>query len=316
MKIHEIVTEANLLGTGLEAGAKLLGKLGGKAKPELDTAIKNAGVIKEPIRKGATKEPSWIEKGYEKARQAKTDKALAAQKSQMLAYATKHYGEETINLFKTLNLVDVAVEWSWEFYQLQMKRKAGMSKEDYEAALADLNGRKLIQWLAPKILTGLANKASFLVRWIPAIAQWAKFPATAQLMRTIPAVVTSGAFTAFFASPAGRQWVQNVFGDLIAGVGKIPMYLTDFISAVSNGVTQGKELWDKATGDNQGAQPSNDIGNTSTGPSGSQDDEQGELTGTKDEYGKPMRKKKLEMPKSSTPGWDQGNFSLRDVNRR
>jgi len=305
MKIHEIVTEANLLGTGIEAGAKLLGKLGTKAEPEI------AQGIKQVAKKGAKDGESWIEKGYNKARQAKADKALAAQKSQMAAFAIKHYGDETISLFKTLNLIDVAGEWLWEYSKLQ-KQRASLGEEEYNRQLAELNGKKLLQWLAPKIATGLANKASFMVKWIPAIAKWAKFPATAQLMRTIPAVVTSGAFTAFFASPAGRKWTEDTFGGLITGIGKIPEYLSDFMSAVGDGIKTGKELWDKAddaingTGPEGGAKPSNDIDSTSTKPTynnGGKTGSQSTANLPKDEYGDPII------------GRDQGNFSLGNLRR-
>jgi len=287
MKIHEIVTENNLIGAGLKAGAKALG-LGAKAAPK----------VAKDVKKGS----SWIEKGFEKARQAKLDKVAAAQKGQMAAYAIKHYGDETINLFKTLNLIDVAGEWLWEYSKLQ-KERATIGEEEYSRRLAELNGKKLLQWLAPKIATGLANKASFMVKWIPAIAQWAKFPATAQLMRTIPAVVTSGAFTAFFASPAGRKWTEETFGGLITGVGKIPALLTEFIDLVTEGWKQGADIVDKVSGKEQGAKPSNDISGTSTAPVNGP-------TGPnvpRDEYGDPIKPKTL--------GAERGNFSLGDVRR-
>lgn len=282
MKIHEIVTEANLLGTALGAGAKALG-LGAKAEPEIAQGIKKGG--------------SWIEKGYEKARKAKIEKAAAVEKSHMAAYAVKHYGEETISLFKTLNLADVAIEYVYEFSKLQ-KERATIGEEEYSRRLAELNGKKLLQWLAPKIATGLANKASFMVKWIPAIAQWAKFPATAQLMRTIPAVVTSGAFTAFFASPAGRKWTEETFGGLITGVGKIPALLTEFISLVTEGWKQGSDLVDKISGKEQGGKPSdNGIGDVSTGPTTN-----GGPNVPRDEYGDPIKPRIL--------GAERGNFSL------
>lgn len=306
MKIHEIVIEANLLGTALGAGAKALG-FGAKAEPEIAQGIKQ--IAKKGAGTAAKDSESWIEKGYAKARQAKADKALAAQKSQMAAFAIKHYGDETISLFKTLNLIDVAGEWLWEYSKLQ-KQRASLGEEEYSRQLAELNGKKLLQWLAPKIATGLANKASFLVKWIPAIARWAKFPATAQLMRTIPAVVTSGAFTAFFASPAGRRWTEDTFSGLITGLGKIPEYLTDFMSAVGEGVKTGKELWDKVdpTGKEQGGKPSadNGIGGTSTGPvSNGGKTNQSTANLPKDEYGDPIK----------TKGWEQGNFSLGNIPR-
>ena len=309
MKIHEIVTEANLLGTVLGAGAKAIG-LGAKAEPEIAQGIKQ--IAKKGAGTAAKDSESWIEKGYAKARQAKADKALAAQKSQMAAFAIKHYGDETISLFKTLNLIDVAGEWLWEYSKLQ-KQRASLGEEEYSRQLAELNGKKLLQWLAPKIATGLANKASFLVKWIPAIARWANFPATAQLMKTIPAVVASGAFTAFFASPAGRKWTENTFSGLITGVGKIPEYLSDFMSAVGEGIKTGKELWDKAddaingAGPEGGAKPSagnDEIGGISTGPiSSSGKSNQSTANIPKDEYGDPVK------------GWDQGNFSLGNLKR-
>jgi hypothetical protein len=299
MKIHEIVTEANLLGTALGAGAKALGKIGGKAEPEI------AQGIKQVAKKGAKDGESWIEKGYASARKAKADKALAAQKSQMAAFAIKHYGDETISLFKTLNLIDVAGEWLWEYSKLQ-KERATIGEEEYSRRLAELNGKKLLQWLAPKIATGLANKASFMVKWIPAIARWAKFPATAQLMRTIPAVVTSGAFTAFFASPAGRKWTEDTFGGLITGVGKIPELLGELMTALKDGWNQGREILDKVTGgDEQGAKPNSDISGTSTGPV--QNGNGGGGTVPRDEYGDPIKPKTL--------GAERGNFSLGDIRR-
>jgi hypothetical protein len=304
MKIHEIVTEANLLGTGIEAGAKLLGKLGTKAEPELGKVIKNAGVIKEPLRKGvekvAAKEPSWIEKGYASARKAKADKALAAQKAAMMPYVIKHYGDEAISLFKTLNLIDVAVEWVWEYSKLQ-KERATIGEEEYSRRLAELNGKKLLQWLAPKIAMGLANKAKFLVTWIPAIAKFAGFKGTAQLMRTIPAVVANGAFIAFFASPVGRKWVEDTFGGLISGVGKIPELLGELMTALKDGWDQGREILDKVTGgDEQGGKPNSDISGTSTGPTTN-----GGPNVPRDEYGDPIKPKTL--------GAERGNFSLGDV---
>lgn len=306
MKIHEIVTEANLLGTALGAGAKALG-FGAKAEPEIAQGIKQ--IAKKGAGSAAKDSESWIEKGYEKARKAKIEKAKAVEKSHMAAYAVKHYGEETISLFKTLNLVDIAGEYTYEFLKLQ-KERATIGEEEYSRRLAELNGKKLLQWLAPKIATGIANKASFMVKWIPAIAQWAKFPATAQLMRTIPAVVTSGAFTAFFASPAGRKWTEDTFSGLITGLGNIPAFLSDFMSAVGEGVKVGKELWDKVdpSGKEQGGKPSDDngIGGTSTGPvSNGGKTNQSTANLPKDEYGDPIK----------TNGWEQGNFSLGNIPR-
>ena len=313
MKIHEIVTEANLLGTALGAGAKALG-LGAKAAPEVAPEVAKGvqQVVKRRSKDAAQSGDSWIEKGAEKARKAQKDKYKAVQRSQMAAVAVKHYGEETISLFKTLNLIDIAVEYTYEFFKLQ-KERATIGEEEYSRRLAELNGKKLLQWLAPKIATGIANKASFMVKWIPAIAQWAKFPATAQLMRTIPAVVTSGAFTAFFASPAGRKWTEDTFSGLITGLGNIPAFLTDFMSAVGEGVKVGKELWDKIdpSGKEQGGKPSNDngIGGTSTGPvtntgtPGKSNQSTANLP--KDEYGEPIK----------TKGWEQGNFSLGNLPR-
>ena len=314
MKIHEIVTENGLLGKALGAGAKALG-LGAKAAPEVSPEV--AKGVQQLVKRRATNTAakdgdSWIEKGFEKARKARADKAKAADRSAMAAYAIKHYGDETISLFKTLNLIDIAIEYTYEFYKLD-KERATIGEEEYSRRLAELNGKKLLQWLAPKIATGIANKASLLVKWIPAIARWAKFPATAQLMQTIPAVVTSGAFTAFFASPAGRKWTEDVFGGLITGLGQIPAFLTDFMTNVGSGIKAGKEMWDKA--DNAingrpegGAKPSadNGIGGTSTGQVGTGGKtNQSTANLPKDEYGDPIK----------TKGWEQGNFSLGNIPR-
>jgi len=253
MKVQEIISEVSLpglIGAGLRGAAKY-------AKGEKELA-KDAAKVYHGATDAEHGAGYWGQQAG-KINAAGAAKTAAAAEREAMAFVTKHYSTEVIDLFKSLNLYMVLTEYGLGWYKNYSQFQIDHDQAKYDAAMKQLAGVCIAQWIAPKVanlvasMTGAKKIASIL----PGIMKILGFKNAAVITKSLGNAAFQTALIGFFMSPAGRQWLTNTFGKLIGVLGEIPDLGLSLMQGVGN-IAQGG--YNMATGKDQNANQTADAG--------------------------------------------------------
>lgn len=234
MKVQEIISEVSLpglLGAGLRGAAKY-------AKGENELA-KDAAKVYHGATDAEHGAGFWGQQAG-KINTANTAKTASAAEHEAIAFVTKHYSKETIDLFKSLNLYMVLTEYGIGWYKNYSQFKIDRDQAKYDAAMKQLAGVCITQWIAPKVANLLASVtgAKKIASILPGIIKILGFKNAAIITKSLGNAAFQTALISFFMLPAGREWLTNTFGKLIGVLGEIPDLGISLMQGIGN-IAQG-----------------------------------------------------------------------------
>ena len=244
MKVQEIISEANvfqLIGKGLQSAGKLaskeaeLGKVGSKAYHGVTDAEKGAG---------------WWGQKAGKINQANTVKNLATAEREAMAWVTEKWGNDAVKFMKRVNLVAVVGQYAYGRYQIEQQFAKDGDQAKRDAALKQLAGMCIAQWIAPKVanLVGTVSGAKWIAGRVPWLVKTLGMPNYAKVIAAVGGAAGQTALIGFFMTPAGQNWLSNTFGKLIGVLGETPDLVGQLLSGIGD-IAQGG--YNMATGKDQ-----------------------------------------------------------------
>jgi hypothetical protein len=253
MKVQEIISEANvfqLIGKGLQGAAKY-----GSKEAEL---AKDASKVYHGVTDAEKGAGYWGQQAG-KINAAGATKTAAAAEREAMAFVTKHYSKEVIDLFKSLNFYMVLTEYGIGWYKNYSQFQIDHDQAKYDAAMKQLGGICIAQWIAPKVanLVASVTGAKKIASVLPGIMKLLGFKNAAVITKSLGNAAFQTALISFFMLPAGREWLTNTFGKLIGVLGEIPDLGLALMKGVGD-IAQGG--YNMATGKDQLPGPQADAG--------------------------------------------------------